>query len=449
MEGTTAAPVHWQVVHSARPATPLARAIPHAITATPSPSASSVGTEAGSSAVSAAAGVSDTIADSLDELLSPAPATTMPDLEGGPGSPPPRAASWRAALVSGAWGAVREFIAQGTGAMVGVTVRSSLAGGTPMACAAVGTLAAAAMGVTAYRSAELAGAYLYPDRDHAPLAARAALTAAPVLVAAAAVTCAVSSGTLVTAGAYLTGKLVQRCVRDFLSTVIADLVPTSEVVRADGAVVTKAHLCEEDWGRAIGNIVPTTGFFVLQDVFAAAPDPADGIAAGVPYVMATALVEVGRSFTGTLLCASVAHRQGRHLRAKRAGGLKKLHDNLRARKAFLQAADAVAMRQSIGILGDALAVVAGQPSRPLSRMIVKVLRSELKALGEFRGPLMTRGQLALERRQALLASAVATTPACTAPQARIVEVMGDSGVAYPDDDPPAVTIHMPPRPTRH
>ena len=103
----------------------------------------------------------------------------------------------------------------------------------------------------------------------------------------------------------------------------------------------------------------------------------------------------------------------------------------------------------MGILGDALGVVAGHPSRPLSRMIVKVLRSELKALGEFRGPLMTRGQLALERRQALLASAVATTPACTAPQARIVEVMGDSGVAYPDDDPPAVTIHMPPRPTRH
>ncbi|MBL0423148.1 hypothetical protein JI739_22625 [Ramlibacter sp. AW1] len=351
---------------------------------------------------------------------------------------PSRAASWYAALSAGTWAAVRELGAQGAGALVGVAVRSGIAGAGPVAAAATGTLAAAALGVAAYRAATLIAACAYPHRE-APMPLRAALIAAPVLAAVAGVSCAAGTGALLTAGAYLTGKLVQRCVRDFLSTAAADLVPSSEIIDAQGALVGKSELALEDWGRSIGNLAPSTVFFVLQDVFAPAPEAAAGVVAALPYVAATAFVEVGRSITGTLLTAAVSHDRGRRLQPKAAGGWTKLRANLASRKTLLQAADATAMRQSIGILGDTLAVVVGHREQALSRMIFKVLRSELKALGELRAPLVTRGQLALEQRRLIAAA----PPASELPA---VDVLGgNTGVSYPVEETLVLTIHLPPR----
>lgn len=363
----------------------------------------------------------------------PEPDSALPDHSGPPGLPAHAGwSSWGAALSSGAWAAVRELGAQSTGAFIGLTVRSGMEAAGTAATAAGGTIAAAVMGAAALRAANLVTALACPHPHRARTAVRVALAAAPIAVAAAGVAWAAQAGTLASAAALLSGKLVQRCVRDFCSTNLAGVLPSSEVVDGQGQPVPKASMADEDWGRAVGNLLPTFALFGAQEFLAPAPAAAAGLAgmvAGLRHVAGTGLVESGRSLTGTLLTAQVAHGQGRHLQAKAGGGWALLRKNLASSGTLRHAADATAMRQSIGILADTFGMVAGRPTAPpLRRIVVKLLRAQLKALGEFRAPLVTRGQLALQQgRTDVLGRG--DRPGSAEP----LEVLGeDTGITYDD-----------------
>lgn len=354
-------------------------------------------------------------------------------------APPTRSASWRAALVSGAYAAAREFGAQAVGVVAGLGLRGGLVSAGAGMTAAASTVTAAAFGLATYRAATLASAAIYSERE-APLAVRVAVGAAPLLVVAAAVGYAATAGTLAATGAYLGSKLVQRCVRDFCSNAMAGVLPSSQIVDAAGDEVDKRDLAPEDWGRAVGNALPTTAMYAIQDFLAPSPSELSGFAglpASWPYIAAASLVEAGRALSGTVLTAHVAHQGGRQLKYKKAGGWKQLKKNLGSLDTLRQARDATAMRQSISVLGDVVGLVAPDTGHPLRRALWKVLRAEVKALGELRGPLVTRGQLALKQQQSQ------SQPQSGTSERAPVMLAEETGIAYRDDTGP-VTIHVRP-----
>ena len=321
-----------------------------------------------------------------------------------PGARPPeitgtRSDSWTTAWRAGAWAACREFTAQASAAALGLFVRGQLQMAAPAMRVASAVGAALAMGLMARRATVLAAAAAgrcTPARDTATRLAAALLPAAALTTA---LTLADDEGEWTQAIAYLVGKLVQRSARDTCSQVFAGVLPSCEVVGPLGEPVSKQDLASTDWGRALACLLPAAGFFCAQEFLAPSPGEAAAASAqGSAHLMAVGCVEAARALSGTLATAAIAHWQGRSLRAKAAGGLTVLGRNLSSHRTLRHIADAAAMRQHFGVVPDMVAVVRTAAEPALGQAGQRVLRAGLKALGELRAPLVTRGRIGLDLR---------------------------------------------------
>ncbi|MEJ7929221.1 hypothetical protein WG922_04470 [Ramlibacter sp. AN1015] len=292
------------------------------------------------------------------------------------------------------------MFSQSTGVAVGMAVRQGLLSASVPAAAACHTVACMGLGVAVHRASSLITAAILPPERAGALASRIATAAVPVAAAAITVAWATGAGALPAAGAYLSSKLVQRGTRYLLSNSLSNVAPSYEVIDRKGHVVSRQAQEEAAWGRAITTALPTTFCVAAQEFLAPAPDDLAGAHAltdSLTYVAAAGLVEAARALYGTLTAAAFAHAQERTLQPQAAGGGRQLLDNITSLRTLRESGDATAMREYFGIMADMVAVLAGQPTVPLRAVIVGLLRAELKALGDFRTPLVTYGQIALSR----------------------------------------------------
>ncbi len=362
----------------------------------------------------------------------------IPDLELGASPPTAPVAENASTGRAAAWAAVREFGAQSAGTLAGLAVRSALHTASPAAVAAGGVLTLTGLGLAALRSSELITAVASPEHPRRRLACRVATAALPVAGVVAGACWAASSGTLPAATAYVAGKLVQRGVRDLCSQAMQGVLPSIESVDDHGQPVSKEDLAAVDWGRAITGTLPTAAYFAAQEFLAPSPAPDTPMVGTLPHVAGRALVEAARAATGTWTAAYLARSEGHHLRAKDGEGLSRLRANLHALKTLRQAGDATAMREYFGIATDLYTLLMEEQPDAVTRVLATLLRAELKALGEFRAPLVTRGQLALARQwREQLQSAEREPVADEGPDM----VGGITGMSYPDDAV-SVVIHV-------
>ena len=208
-------------------------------------------------------------------------------------------------------------------------------------------------------------------------------------------------GALTETTALFTGKLTQRSVRYLLSTGLGHIGPRLKFAHGQGVEITARERVRLDWDRAMVLVIPTIAFCLVQEYWAPTPgaDELDVRCAQLlPYVLAVGLVEAARAFGGTLVQASEARAQGWTMQPMASCGLKRPDRRVTCTTILRDAGDAAAMRQVIGVAADLVSALSGQPARPLSRVIVRALRSHIKALGEFRAPLVHSGRLALADR---------------------------------------------------
>lgn len=352
-----------------------------------------------------------------------------------------RAASWGCAWRAGAWAAGRELVAQGTAVLASVWVRAKLESASAPVALVCGVGAALVVGMMVHRATELIAAVVRGPQRQGSASIRLAAGAAPIAALVTAGAVAAGAGTLAQANAYLVGKLLQRGLRDVCSNALTAVLPSSEIIDAQGMSVRREALAQTDWGRALTMTLPTTALFMLQDFMAPASAgcmEAFDIEGTLRYVLAMAGVEAARALNGTLATAALAHAQGMTLHSKPSGGWRQLAKNLSSGKTLQQASDAAAMRQYFGVWPDMIGVVAGRPQDLLRQAIFITLRSELKALSEFRAPMVTRGLMALERRDHPPAALRTQHPS---PETEGVQLLSEgSGVAYPAHDPALQTL---------
>ena len=334
--------------------------------------------------------------------------------------------------------ALREFGAQSAGTLAGLAVRDALYAASPAAVAAAGVLTVTGLGLSALRSSELIAGLAGPPQATGRQACRAVAAALPVAGGVAGVCWAAGSGTLPAATAYVAGKLVQRSVRDLCSQAMHGVLPSVESVDSQGQAVSKEDLAMVDWGRAVTGLLPTAAYFAAQEFLAPSPAPNIPTVSTLPHVAARALVEAARAATGTWTAAGIARSQGHLLRAKDGEGLPKLWANLHTLTTLRQAGDATAMRAYFGLATDLYTLLMGEPPSAATRALATLLRAELKALGEFRAPLVTRGQLALARQWRERLDALARGPAADEGPDM---VGGITGMSYPDSAE-SVVIHV-------
>ena len=329
------------------------------------------------------------------------PVATQPS----PAAPAPVAAApsdsaWSGAWRASAWAAFKEFAAQATGATVGLLVRGRLAAASPPVAVACGVGAALVMGWMVYRASRLAAAAAGDHGLHESTT-RLATVALPTAAVVAATVISARVGALAETTALLTGKLTQRSVRYSLSTGLGHIGPRLEFAHRQGVAITARERVRLDWDRAMVLIIPTVAFCLVQEYWAPTPG-ADELdircAQLLPYVLAVGLVEAGRAFAGTLVQASEARAQGWTVQLMASCSLKRPDRHVTCATILRDAGDAAAMRQVIGVAADLVSALSGQPARPLSRVIVRALRSHIKALGEFRAPLVHSGRIALADR---------------------------------------------------
>lgn len=322
---------------------------------------------------------------------------TQPDPA--PQAPPAPPGAWSATWRASAWSACKELMAQATGATVGLWVRGRLAPASAPTAIAWGVGAAIVMGWMVYRAARLAAAAAGTG-GRSSAASSLAMVALPSGAVAAACVSAARAGVLPDATAFLIGKLTQRCVRYGLSTMLADLGPSIDIIATERATDDWQVHVRLDWHRALAMTLPTVALCLAQEYAAPSPAAADATPdweQALPFVLAVGLVEAARALGGTWALAMDARAQGLTVCHRPAGGLRRLGAHLASGVTLRDASDAAAMRQVIGVTADLVSVLVGQPEAPLRRAIFRTLRAELKALGEFRGPLVRHGRLALER----------------------------------------------------
>jgi hypothetical protein len=259
------------------------------------------------------------------------------------------------------------------------------------------------MGWMVYRASRLAAAAA-GDHGLSESTTRLVAVAIPTAAVVTATVLAARVGALAGTTAFLTGKLTQRSVRYLLSTGLGHVGPRLEFAHSQGVAITPQERVRLDWHRAMALILPTIAFCLAQEYGAPTPaaDESDITWAQLlPYVLAVGMVEAARAFTGTLALASEARAQGWTVRPMGSCGLTRPDRRVTCTGTLRDAGDAAAMRQVIGVAADLVSAFSGHPARPLSRIIVRTLRSELKALGEFRAPLVHSGRIALADREAL------------------------------------------------
>ncbi len=333
-------------------------------------------------------------ADSEQVATQPSPASPAPVASA------PSDSAWSGAWRASAWAAFKEFAAQATGATVGLLVRGRLAAASPPVAMACGVGAALVMGWMVYRASRLAAAAA-GDHGLPESTTRVVTVAIPTAAVVAATVLSARVGALSGTTALLTGKLTQRSVRYLLSTGLGHIGPRLEFARRQGDAITARERVRLDWDRAMVLVIPTIAFCLIQEYGAPTPgaDELDVRCAQLlPYVLAVGLVEAARAFAGTLVQASEARAQGWTVQPMASCGQRRAERRVTCTTILRDAGDAAAMRQVIGVAADLVSALSGQPARPLSRVIVRALRSQIKALGEFRAPLVHSGRLALADR---------------------------------------------------
>lgn len=313
-----------------------------------------------------------------------------------PGAAAPSHSAWGAST----WAAFKEFAAQATGATIGLLVRGRLAAASPPVALACGVGAALVMGWMVYRASRLAAAAAGDHGLHEP-STRVATVALPIAAVVAATVISARVGALAETTALLTGKLTQRSVRYLLSAGLGHIGPRLEFAHSQGVAITARERVQLDWDRAMVLFIPTVAFCLVQESWVPTPgvDELDMRCAQLlPYVLAVGLVEAGRAFGGTLVQASEARAQGWTMQPMASCGQKRPDRRVTCTTILRDAGDAAAMRQVIGVAADLVSALSGHPARPLRRIIVRTLRSQIKALGEFRAPLVHSGRLALADR---------------------------------------------------
>ena len=206
------------------------------------------------------------------------------------------------------------------------------------------------------------------------------------------------AGTLAVTTAFLAGKLTQRCVRYAISTGLNDLGPTIDLLTGEGIPVDSRACMQADWTRAMAMVLPTLALCLTQEYTAPSPATDETEPAweqALPFVLAVALVEAIRAVGATLAVACEARAQGWTVQQRAPCALQGSRVPLSPGTFFRDARDAAAMRQVIGVTADWVSVMSGRSSDSLRRIIFRTLRAELKALGEFRGPLVRQGRWAL------------------------------------------------------
>lgn len=338
------------------------------------------------------AAINPTLADAKSARPNPAPTA--------PGVSPPTGSAWSSAWRASAWAAVREFSAQATGATIGLLVRGRLAAASPQMIAACGVGAALVMAWMVYRASRLAGAAAGDHGIHEPTT-RLAMVAVPTAAVVSATVLAARAGHVVGATTFLTGKLTQRSVRYLLSAGLSQVGPRLQVDHSQGVAITARDRVRLDWHRAIVMVLPTTALCLAQEYGAPTPAANESDLSWeqlLPYVLAVGMVEAARAFAGTLVQASEARAQGWTVKHMPSCGSNRRGPEITCEATLRDAGDAAAMRQVIGVTADLVSVLRGPPLLPLERLILRALRSELKALGEFRAPLVQNGRLALADR---------------------------------------------------
>ncbi len=319
-----------------------------------------------------------------------------------PSTPPEqtRPSVWRAS----AWAGCREFMAQAAGAAIGLLVRSRLSSASSPVLIACGVGAAVVMAWMVCRSAHLAQAasgMQTPENSARRLASRLVMVAIPTAAVVSATVSTARSGSLAATTAFLAGKLTQRCVRYAISTSLIDLGPAIDFFKGDGVAIHSQERLLADWHRAVVMVLPTLALCLTQEYAAPSPaadaiDPASEQA--LSYVLAVALVEAIRALGGTWALASDARAKGWTMQHRTACASRGLRARISLGTTFRDARDAAAMRQVMGITADWVSVMTDRPTDSLRRFIFCTLRSELKSLGEFRGPLVRQGQWALAQK---------------------------------------------------
>jgi hypothetical protein len=251
-----------------------------------------------------------------------------------------------------------------------------------------------------YRASRLAGAAASDFGVHEPTTKLAMVTLPTAAVVAATVTAA-RAGTLAASTAFLTGKLTQRSVRYLLSTGLSRVGPALEVTHNQGVAITARERVQLDWHRAMTMILPTIALCLAQEY--SAPTPAADASGPsweqlLPFVLAVGMVEAARALGGTLALATEARAQGWTVQHRVSSCWSPPDPHTACAPTLRDASDAAALRQAIGVTADMVSVLVGQPARPLRRVIFRILRAELKSLGEFRSPLMQQGRLAIAAR---------------------------------------------------